>query len=268
MPSISKGKGPVSFSAPPLVEVVCGAAFSTQTQLQSYHSGIFKLKVQDDFPCVQEVPPLPPVLNPNNPIQFHIGLTPTPRIQLSSQDQTKMIQFQQDRFIYNWRKENSESAYPRYGAVYNEFKKNLGEFSNFIENNSLGPISLKQLELTYVNIIDYVAQNIDLESILVDHIANRSESRVFNKASDINWTSIYLLEDNFGRLFINAKTVFDQSDLQKKLLRLDISAKGINPNCTTDNLGEWFNIAHNSIVRAFTEITSQDLQLTNWGRDL
>jgi len=67
------------------------------------------------------------------------------------QKRNGLIQLQNNRFFYNWRKMHADEPYPRYGSVVKKFKANLELFQRFLEEEKLGPFSPTECELTYIN---------------------------------------------------------------------------------------------------------------------
>lgn len=60
-----------------------------------------------------------------------------------------MIQVQNSRFIYNWRK--LDGHYPSYNNTKPEFEGALRQFLDFLDEAKLGTMSLNQWEITYIN---------------------------------------------------------------------------------------------------------------------
>jgi len=69
-------------------------------------------------------------------------------------DKTELLQFQNDRFIQNWRKmPGLNNPYPRFKTIIKEFDANINTLGRFLIDNSLGRILPNQCELTYINFI-------------------------------------------------------------------------------------------------------------------
>ena len=77
---------------------------------------------------------------------------PPQRTQFINEADDRVIQVQNTRFIYNWRKR--ESRYPRFKDIYPEFMGNLKRFREFLRSESLGDVRFNQWEITYINHIE------------------------------------------------------------------------------------------------------------------
>jgi uncharacterized protein (TIGR04255 family) len=52
---------PVKFDRPPVAEVACGILFGTTVPLRAAHIGLYWQRIRDEFPRIEEAPPLSPV---------------------------------------------------------------------------------------------------------------------------------------------------------------------------------------------------------------
>jgi hypothetical protein len=75
-------------------------------------------------------------------------------------DKTELIQFQQDRFIHNWRKViNKNNEYPRFEAVIEKFSDEARSLDSYFLDKGWGPITPTQCEVTYVNQMSLLDEN-------------------------------------------------------------------------------------------------------------
>jgi hypothetical protein len=77
----------------------------------------------------------------------------------------------------------------------------------------------------------------------------------------IAWRRIYRFPGNAGRLHVS----MDQAMMKTKgtpVLVLNLTARGFAEGDLTD----WFGMAHDSIVRVFTDLTGQSVQEKVWKR--
>jgi hypothetical protein len=64
----------------------------------------------------------------------------------------ELIQFQQDRFMHNWRKvPGQKSEYPRFDPIISKYTSELETLETYFRSKTWGPIVPTQCELTYVN---------------------------------------------------------------------------------------------------------------------
>ena len=103
--------------------------------------------MRDKFPACEHALRLGTLSEPLDLVNY------LPRIWFVSKEQNMLIQIQDDRFLFNWRRmqvQNKE-AYPRYSKIIEAFKTNLRIFQRFLEEEKLESVKPKKCELTYVN---------------------------------------------------------------------------------------------------------------------
>jgi len=264
-------RAPVKFTLPPVFEVACGVLFSSPQSLQTSHIGAFWETVRADFPRVEEAPPLPSVVegDGSNLAAFEfLTMPPLRRTWMFSSDGRNLIQLQQDRFLFNWKRADDGDAYPSYEAVIEQFEQHLSGFMAFCRQLGVGEIDIRQFELIYVNHITNSngLGNVGLNSLLVDHIRDRSDGRFLPEPEGFSWATTYLLPDSFGRLHVQAQTAVSMP-ARDKIVRLDLTARGLSPDTSAMGRRQWFDVAHEWITQGFADITSPVLHATDiWGR--
>ena len=258
----------IQFDNPPVVEVVCGVLFEELDQPITPYIGLFWGPIRSKFPTVREVAPIIPQIEVSEPqgiVAKIVGVPPTPRIWLMTKNEGELIQVQKDRLLYNW-KLGEETPYPGYDVVFVEFEKYLSRFENFIEENDLGELKIRQFELTYVNHIGadkgYPVPGAEA-GILVDHVRDETRSRFLPGIERYNWATTYLLPNDHGRLHITAQSALRESE---PLMRLDLTARGIGEDRSRNGLKPWFDVAHEWITHGFADITDPETQTSVWGR--
>lgn len=263
---------PVKFSRPPIVEVACGVLFSSARPILTGHVGSFWERMKSEFPRIQDAAPLASVLEVPGQlsgVNFQFSdLPPLRRVWLLDADGRNLIQMQEDRFLFNWKKASDDDCYPDYGAVYAKFEYYLSEFLAFAQEVGIGAVTTRQFELVYVNHISS-ANGLDLvgpSALMVDHVREASEDRFLPNPEGFNWTTVYPMPDGIGRLYVAAQTAVNQPN-QEKLVRLDITARGIGTDTSPSGRKQWFDIAHDWITHGFVDVTSKTLHEPDaWGR--
>ncbi len=258
----------VRFDRPPVVEVVCGVLFGALPKLRTAHVGLFWSLLRDDFPTVDEAPPLVPVIETQEASLLEGSIlelaAPLPRSWFRTNDGHELIQLQRDRFIYNWKRESPEDGpYPSYDIVIVEFERRWGQFGAFVTQEDLGELVPRQFELIYVNIIPEDCIPPD-DSVLVDHARTASHARFLPEPESFNWQTSYPLPERNGRLHVAASSA-RQWATGKPGIRLDMTARGIN-NEPTAGMREWFDLAHEWIVNGFADVTTARMQQNVWRR--
>lgn len=263
---------PVRFDNPPVVEVVCGVLFSTPQPIKTATLGIFWQTVRDAFPRLEEAHPLPPVIEPPKIgfAQHQVELAfmpPARRTWLSNADGTNLLQIQQDRFLFNWKRAATSTGYPSYAVVIDQFEKHLAQFIEFLKSQGIGEPTYRQYELSYTNLItpENGLSTVGISGVLVDHVRQESATRFLPEPQTFNWVTSYPLPNESGRLHVTAQTAFvpPSPDL---ILRLDLIARGIPAKPLETSMRSWFDTAHEWITHGFADSTSQILHELVWKR--
>jgi uncharacterized protein (TIGR04255 family) len=258
-----------SFEDPPVIEVVCGIQFATLALLQAPHLGLYWNRIRDEFPRCQSKPPLPPAADVGQvEVTLEFGtLPPIPRVWFISDRGDALVQLQQDRFLYNWKRADPSQPYPRYPAVLQRFRALFEGFVAFLEEHALGDIRVNQLELTYVNHMVGGAgwQSYgDVGVVLPDHVW-RQGNRYLPIPAAFTWRTRFDMPNERGRLHIAAQSGRRKGS-DDLLLRLDLTARGMFDGDANDHLWKWFDEANSWIVQGFIDVTGADMQKHVWRR--
>jgi uncharacterized protein (TIGR04255 family) len=228
--------------------------------------------VRNEFPKCQEQIPLSPVIEQfddaaEEPRSF-VPFPTMPRVWFVSDDETRLLQVQRDRFLSNWKKSKTDDVYPRYPQVIEVFRRTFGLFRSFLEELNLGTPEPLQYELSYVNHIppgEGWSSYADIGHLLPDFVWRNSPSR-FLPPPDFNDLHIATpMPERVGRLHIRAQRALLRAD-RKPITLLDLTARGMPSNRSPEAMAEWFDLAHEWIVRGFTDITGEEVQRDHWRR--
>ena len=257
------------YKNPPVNEVVCGILFETIKQFLVPHFGLLWEKFRAEFPRCRHVDPLMPVIEgPTRPQPDSVlSEVPLPRIWFLHDD-GRIIQVQRDRFHHNWRKLKPTDEYPRYKTVFPMFQAHLDTFREFLKEHDLGEITPRQYEMTYVNIIpqgEGWEKEDDIHKVFPDFNWGRIKDRFLPIPVSVDWQTHFALPEGAGRLNIKIQSAVRIADKQR-LLRLEITARGIGTNSSLDGMQDWFALAHEWIVRGFADFTDTQIQKNVWGR--
>jgi uncharacterized protein (TIGR04255 family) len=267
------------FSEPPLVEVVLGVQFGTVAGFRMVHAGLLWQEYRQQFPHFAEQPPLDPAFETTGPIgATDRGLrievasgVPIPRLWFINEDQTQLIQFQPDRFIYNWRKMASAAGadYPRYEAIRARFMEQYHKLKAFFRVQGFDDVDPNQCEITYVNHLRSMEKE-DLASSLGKVLrvwTDPSPAGALAPVEDYRLLlrcSLQADDGTFlGRLTLAAEPAGRQD--KASVVRLILTARGIPLEHTDDGILRFFDLGRDRIVRAFTEITTDQMH-SRWGR--
>lgn len=135
-----------SYKQPPVDEVVCGIRFEPLPQLKVPHIGLLWERFRQEYPVTQHAIPI--ATDTTLPVDHATGV-PLPRVWFISKADNELVQFQSDRFYYNWRRR--EDDYPRYNSIIDKFEKAKRQLDDFADELQLGTIKTVECELTYIN---------------------------------------------------------------------------------------------------------------------
>ena len=259
------------FKAPPVIEVVLGVQFDPLPNFLTAHYGLFWSLVKQEYPSLQDRAPLGEVfegargVEPKAEIEL-LDMPPLRRVFLIHTDKNYLMQLQPTRFHHNWRKLKEEDAYPRFGSAKQRFLEYWETFRRFVADNSLGDIRANQYEATYVNHIFEAdgAFPVAIEDYSPAFSWKSAHSTGFlPEPGSLNMNLCFPMPQERGALHVTYKHGKRVSD-KKDVLILDLTARGAAKPDGSD-MEDWFELAHEWIVRGFTDLTSV-LAHKRWGR--
>ena len=152
--------GTPKYKNPPVVETVLGVQFPELEGFRATHFGLYWDSLRSRYPEVADQARLDPVqerfprpLIPQPQLQVMRQL-PLGRLWLTAESGAELIQVQSDRFLFNWRRRDSESEYPSYETNSKMFFKELDGFRQFCREKQLPDPAPESCEVTYVNHIE------------------------------------------------------------------------------------------------------------------
>lgn len=272
----TKKSGPMGplpdYKNPPVIEVVYGMQFEP-LGLQCPTVGLFWQTVRQDYPSFVENPPLVPIIEKfdlDKRTEPRIELTarlPLPRLWFVDRAENWLIQLQDDRFLYNWKKVKDRDAYPRYEFVSRKFFEAWDRFQAFCQSEGLPLPSVNQLELTYINHIRVadVQTYVEEASSIFPDMRWRENHEFLPSPEALAWKTSFLFPDRQGRLHISMRHAIRRKD-QKPVLLLELTARGMPAIKERGSLRGWFAMAREWIVRGFADLTDKQVQKEQWGR--
>ncbi len=253
------------FDAPPVIETVLSAQFARLEQFSNAHAGWFwKNYLGAEWSHVQSAPRLDDQFERfGDEVRWGLplGIRVVPgmeseRLQILRDDDESMMQVQDSRLIYNWRKQKHD--YPSYDKVLHEFKNAYSNFEKFVKDARLGSLELNQWEVTYVNHIakgelwnnfsDW-AKIFPRLPVLVEGVPNLG-------AEDFRGTWRLAFGDKQGRLHVTLNHGRTGSEKGTEVIRLELTARGPVDLAKGFDLWNGFAIAHSTIVNYFAAMTS------------
>ncbi len=257
------------YNNPPVIEVVLGVQFQEIPGFLSVHYGSFWECVRSDYPEAEDRPPLPSVFEeiPGREASLElIDLPPLRRVFLVHSSKNYLLQVQPTRFLHNWRKMQPTDAYPRFAAAEERFLSNWRVFLRFVEQNKFGSLKANEYELTYINHIPGDEKGFPQALHEYSHIFNWPNQRPDLFLPDPSSLAIDLrfrLPEKRGTLQVSMKHGRRLADKMEVLI-LELTARGPAQSDTSD-MRDWFSVAHEWIVRGFTDLTTSRAH-ERWGR--
>lgn len=254
----------VHFDHPPVVEVVCGVVFEP-VPLSAAHLGVLWMQYGEEFPKTADKSPIPSRAGVDGEAKFTLPIGGIPRVWFVSEDERRIVQVQRDRFHFNWRKREPDDQYPRYPAVYTEFKRHHATFDRFLEEGGDTPTRALVYELSYVNRIPHDAVWAGLGNlgrVLPDVAWRAREDRYLPAPDSIQMELSFPMAEEGGRIWVALRSV-RRKDTGEPELALDLTARGAAGTRSTD---DWFRDAHEWIVQGFADLTGREIQDKVWKR--
>jgi uncharacterized protein (TIGR04255 family) len=221
-----------SFSRPPVTEVVLGVRFDSP-KLTAPWLGLYWASLRSRYPQVEVHPAIDPVTErfdqPVGPVGpgFRVMEKPeTPRCWFLDATGNRLIQLQEDALFQNWRKVADQTV-SRYEGLRGEFESELSRLDAFGRSESLGPLTPRQCEVTYINVIPTSSWG-DLGSrfsVWCPTPPSFPPSEAETSAFQLG----YLIPDEtgkaLGRLRINLQPALRKQD-SARAYRLEMTARG------------------------------------------
>jgi len=249
-----------SYGSPPLTEVACGVQFEA-LPLQTRHVGQFWTEIAEEYPLTQDFLPVPDVGEVAS-LSFSM-MPPLRRTFLATSTTEFVIQLQESRFHHNWRKLSPTVVYPRFAVVFNRFLTAWGLFSDFAKRQGLPEPKPSRYELTYVNEIETLGSiRIEQAVKLFDWSEIKAEFLPVPQATNVAWS--FPLPDTKGLMNVSTNRLTRPDGRSVVLLTLACSGPSANEKYS---LNDWFQTAHEWIVRGFTDLTTPDAQQI-WKREV
>ncbi|MEI7712525.1 MAG: TIGR04255 family protein [Rhodospirillales bacterium] len=262
------------FDRPPVIEVVHGVRFR-RLNFDITHPAHFHDLIKDRYPRVQMVPALPPEPEffgmPQLPtLRFGIPLqVELPRAWFISEDDTRLIQLQSDRLLFNWRAGSGSGIYPRFEIISAEFQKILDIFVDFAATTGIGPVEAELCEMVYINQMGRWSHGSKM----------RPDDWLRGWSSDIGSDWGEPMEDfssvarfalkhpdgqAYGRITVSASTIVVPPSLDRAL-QLEIMVRGTPTSADSSGIEGFHQIAHDRIVRCFSAMTTDNAH-REWGK--
>lgn len=253
----------ISFSNPPVVETVLGVQFDPLKDWSIPYYGLFWEQIRERYP-VSQVQPAIGASNNVIELEFPGGGFPV-RCWFMDSSNAQLIQVQQDRFLYNWRKVEENSPYPRYENSRSGYEKAWTDFCQFLETHGLSLPNVVQCEVTYINHFNQGKGWAELSDIpdVFNYWSGAFPDTTFLKPESVSVSATYPLSDNQGFLLTQMQPVIDTEN--NRSIQFRLTSISDPKSSKLEDILSCFDFCHQSITKAFIELTSAKMHEI-WGR--
>ena len=193
---------------------------------------------------------------------------PMTRYWFVTENQSELIQVQQDRFAFNWRKMPEAADYPRYPQLRKEFESRLREFLMTVGEGATP--TPNWCEVAYINHIGPEGENGDRPEL--DRLLRLFQSRSGEfppTPEDTQLVQRFLIPNPIpddstpiGRMTVTLASAFRVADMVP-IYVLTLVARGRAMPEEIDGALSFLDLGHQWIVRAFEGITTNEMH-TQW----
>jgi uncharacterized protein (TIGR04255 family) len=257
-----------SFDDPPVVETVLGVEFASLSKWSVPYFGLFWNTIRDEYPRFEVRPPLDQQEerfgDEKKTLAFQglsIELLNQPRVRcwFHETDERRMLQVQQDRFVHNWRKQGAPDVYPRYERIRSIFEREWQRFTQFVDDEGLGPISLTHCEVSYVNHLEQGREWQTLQDLhRVLTICGDFQRTHLPALEGVQMVASFAKDQENTRLRVTLQHAIRNRDL-REILQLTLSARGRPTGASSNDILAWMDSARAWVVQAFADVTTTDM---------
>jgi len=264
------------FQHPPVVETALSVQFDPIRGMHASHFGLYWQHIRQQFPATEERDALEPAFE-----LFGERAKRGQRIRFESRDSlrlgrvwyvnakgTELIQLQADRFVKNWRKTGQADVYSRYEkTVKPGFERDLKTFTEFLASEDLGPMTINQCEVTYVDhIVAGEGWQTWSDAPRVFSFLGEFSQPIEDGMFTLRFPIIHR-EKPVGRLTVEVQPALRESD-ERLMYVVNLTARGMMgmPGMTGEGR-EFLDLGRAAIVQQFAALTTPAMH-SIWGRTL
>jgi uncharacterized protein (TIGR04255 family) len=190
-----------------------------------------------------------------------------PRTVYSAERGGESIQLQDDKFVFNWVRESEEAEYPRFEKTSERFWKFFEQWSRFCEDRHGSTPTLRQCELTNVNVIPVADFGSDFEDMHHAFIVDPFDWQVSGLLAETYVRQrVHRIVDEqgepLGRLHSVISPVYGPDG--EKAFHFELTARSTPTIKTVEAATEFFDRAHMMINGAFIASVTKTIKEV-WG---
>lgn len=249
------------FTASPLGEIVLGVQYSAVPNYKTVHSMKIWDMFRDKYPKLQEHPVIDPQVEVFGPESQQAQ---QPRIRLGSgtagarlwfvnDDESRLLQFQPDRFVANWRREFDAHPDPGFDELTGEFRSYLDLLSAHFAEDFGYTMDINQAEVSFYNFVP-VHSFADVRQWF--NCCNTGEI----DAEAFNYGFNEVILDNTGlpcaRMNHLLQTLLADDGVQK-VVKLSLTLQGKPMSTTIDSAMEFLASGRKAVVDRFQQLATE-----------
>jgi uncharacterized protein (TIGR04255 family) len=246
------------YREPPVVETALAIEVAPLEGWNVLHYGILWEEFRKNYPVTE--------VHPSPIISANAGLDPPLRYFFINQSGSHLIQVRAGAFVANWRATPAGHEYPRYEQIRPAFEHDLKTFNEFLTRNRFPLPEVWKCEVTYVNHLLRGREWKDSSDVqnLFPVLRPVPSPTVLTTLSRISFIYNYELAEELGALQIQMVPGLRGDGTE--LLQLTLTAAGKPRSSALEDILEWLDHGRRSVVLAFSEFTSAEVQREVWKR--
>jgi len=265
----------VDFARPPVVEVALAVQFGAPS-LDTLDIAALADHFREAFPRRAEQPPRPPMQEDFEDARQPQPITveffpapPTPRFWFLSEDESQLIQVQQDLVAYNWRRMRETDAYPRYTSLRRALVDRLRTSERILKERGKGSFEPNWCEVTYVNHViapETSKRRPPLRDVISLVSRGQPKAAFLPEPEDVQLAARYRIvrdDEPVGRLTVSAAPGIRNTD-GRPIWGLTLTARVRASASKLDKAFEALDLGHEWVVRGFVDVTTKRMH-DDWG---
>jgi uncharacterized protein (TIGR04255 family) len=248
------------FEEPPVVETALALKFAPIHGWNLLHFGKLLTRFERFYPKLQ----LQPAIGAEIQFKFDAEKMQLPiRCWFLTDDDSQLIQLQDDMFVRNWRKTQQISEYKHYEEIKPLFERDWDMFLSFLEEQRLPSPEVWQCEVTYINHLSRGREWEDFRDLSNIFPAWRGvpAEGLFERMDLAGFNVVFSLPHNSGKLSFAVQPAVRKSD-GAEVIQFTVTALGRPTTSTRADILSWLDLGRAAVVNGFAQFTSPSAKTT------